>query len=195
VPCRVEAAAGLVVWSSWPADVLNRARYLLITLVLGVMVVLLLRPASLGKPSCVPPWSSSCLFPTHCGPHSSSLRCPQHCFLLIQRGYYNLLTGEYFSTDVTIDQRAFEARTVLDLLSTTAWGQLLGFGPGATVDLTAAPDAGTLAASGQCRDDLAHNPCALRGSWSSQCATCGDEPTREPPRSHPSGGLLGGAGS
>jgi hypothetical protein len=73
--------------------------------------------------------------------------------LLIQRGYYNLLTGEYFSTDVTIDQRAFEARTVLDLLSTTAWGQLLGFGPGATVDLTAAPDAGTLAASG--RDLLA----------------------------------------
>jgi hypothetical protein len=73
--------------------------------------------------------------------------------LFIQRGYYTLLTGQYSSNDVTIAQRAFEARTVLERLGTTTWGQLFGLGPGATVDLAAAPDANTLAASG--RDLLA----------------------------------------
>jgi hypothetical protein len=140
----------------------QRGRYLLITLVLGVMVVLLLRPSSSGNPvsSAVVGQAVVCaavvfllFIPHSLRPPLIFLAVSAALFLFIQRGYYTLLTGQYFSTDVTIDQRVFEARTVLDLLSTTTWGQLMGFGPGATVDLTAAPDAGTLAASG--RDLLA----------------------------------------
>jgi hypothetical protein len=71
----------------------------------------------------------------------------------IQRGYYTLLTGQYQTADVTIAQRVFEARAVIEQLDATDLGMLFGLGPGATVDLSASPDAGTLAASG--RDLLA----------------------------------------
>ncbi len=142
----------------------RRARYLLITLALGVMVIFVLRPsatsANMPVSSAVLGQVVVCagivfllLIPRALRPPLIFLAVSAALFLFIQRGYYTLLTGQYFSTDVTISQRVFEARTVLDQLGTTTWGQLFGLGPGATVDLVASPDAGTLASSG--RDLLA----------------------------------------
>jgi hypothetical protein len=141
----------------------QRARYLLATLVLGVMVILVLRPSA----SSVTPVSMAvvgqvlvCVAVVFLLFIPRGLRAPfifiavsAALFLFVQGGYYTVLTGQYVSTDVTIDQRVFEARAVLERLGTTTWGQLFGLGPGATVDLAAAPDARTLAASG--RDLLA----------------------------------------
>jgi hypothetical protein len=141
----------------------QRARYLLVTLVLGVMVILVLRPS----PASASPVSMAVVgqvivcaavvfllfIPRALRPPLIFAAVSAALFLFVQRGYFTLLTGQYSSTDVTIAQRAFEARTVLEQLETTTWGQLFGLGPGATVDLAAAPDASTLAASG--RDLLA----------------------------------------
>jgi hypothetical protein len=60
-----------------------------------------------------------------------------------------LLTGNLYSNDITILQRSFEAKVVLNDTSDHLWTILFGLGPGATVDLSASPDAGTLSSSGR----------------------------------------------
>jgi hypothetical protein len=52
-------------------------------------------------------------------------------------------------SDVPLAQRGYETRVVLDNISRNTFTTLFGLGPGATIDLTWAPDASTLANSGR----------------------------------------------
>src|SRR3954468_21057433 len=69
---------------------------------------------------------------------------------LVRTHLVQLLTGQWQGfDDVTLAHRGYETHQVLDLLLHSPVSWLVGLGPAATVDLTASPDAGTLAASGR----------------------------------------------
>jgi len=67
----------------------------------------------------------------------------------VKRNGVQLLAGNLYSNDITILQRSFEAKVVLNDISDHLWTILFGLGPGATVDLSDSPDAGTLLSSGR----------------------------------------------
>jgi hypothetical protein len=69
---------------------------------------------------------------------------------LVRSGLIDLLTGNWQRfPDVTLAHRGYETQQVLDLLGQSPVSLLLGLGPAGTVDLSASPDAGTLAAAGR----------------------------------------------
>lgn len=71
-------------------------------------------------------------------------------FALFRSGLVDLLTGNWERfPDVTLAHRGYETQQVLDLLGQSPVSLFLGLGPAGTVDLTASPDAATLAAAGR----------------------------------------------
>lgn len=69
--------------------------------------------------------------------------------VVFREGLIAVFAPSFVSEDVTLQQRAFEARTVLATTGRTVLTSLFGLGPGGTVDLSGAPDANTLISAGR----------------------------------------------